>query len=100
MTERVLYESSNGDVWALTRDLRTNTPVVKHQPNISSGDLVSYTDIGQFLRSGAGSGAPAIAEADRHSAGGLREGAQADHLSSSRRASSSLMRSAKSAAVS
>jgi hypothetical protein len=54
MTERVLYESSNGDVWALTRDLRTNTPVVKHQPNISSGDLVSYTDIGQFLRSGAG----------------------------------------------
>lgn len=54
MTERVLYESSNGDVSALTRDLRTNTPVVKHQPNISSGDLVSYTDIGQFLRSGAG----------------------------------------------
>ncbi|WOH60170.1 hypothetical protein [Bradyrhizobium sp. BWC-3-1] len=53
MTERVLYESSNGDVWALTRDPRTNTPV-KHQPNISSGGQVSYMDIGQFLRSGAG----------------------------------------------
>jgi hypothetical protein len=54
MTERVLYESSNGDVWTLTRDPRTNTPVVKHQPNISSGGQVSYTDIGQFLRSSAG----------------------------------------------
>jgi hypothetical protein len=39
----ILYESSNGDVWALTRDPRT-----KHQPNISSGGQVSYTDIGQF----------------------------------------------------
>jgi len=45
MTERVLYEISNGDVWALTRDPRTNTPVVKHQPNISSGGQVTYTDI-------------------------------------------------------
>jgi hypothetical protein len=54
MTERVLYESSNGDVWTLTRDPRTNTPVVKHQPNIGSGGQVTYTDIGQFLRSGAG----------------------------------------------
>ena len=54
MTERVLYESSNGDFWALTRDPATNTPVVKHQPNVSSGGRISYTDIGQFLRSGAG----------------------------------------------
>ncbi|CUT12667.1 hypothetical protein BF49_3747 [Bradyrhizobium sp.] len=27
---------------------------MKHQPNISSGGQVSYTDIGQFLRSSAG----------------------------------------------
>jgi len=72
MTERVLYESSNGDAWALTRDPRTNTLVVKHQPNISSGGQVSYTDIGEFLRSGAGGpGTPAIAEVDRYPAGRL-----------------------------
>jgi hypothetical protein len=36
------------------RNPRTNIPVVKHQPNISSGGQVSYTDIGERLRSGAG----------------------------------------------
>ena len=53
MTERVLYESSNGDVWALTRDPASKTPVVKHQPNVNSGGQISYTDIGKFLRNGA-----------------------------------------------
>ena len=52
MTERVLYESSNGDVWALTRDPASKMPVVKHQPNVNSGGR-SYTDIGKFLRNGA-----------------------------------------------
>jgi hypothetical protein len=54
MTERVLYESSNGDVWALTRDPASKMPVVKHQPTASSGGQISYTDIGKFLRNGAG----------------------------------------------
>ena len=53
MTERVFYESSNGDVWALTRDPASKMPVVKHQPNVSSGGQISYKDIGKFLRNGA-----------------------------------------------
>jgi hypothetical protein len=54
MTERVLYESTNdGDVWALTRDPASKMPVVKHQPTVSSGEQISYTDIGKFLRDGA-----------------------------------------------
>jgi hypothetical protein len=55
MTERVIYESSNGDVWVLARDPASEMPTVKHQPNASSGGPTSYTDIGKFLRVGAGS---------------------------------------------
>jgi hypothetical protein len=55
MSERVLYESSNGDVWFLARHPASNTPVVKHQPNASSGGRISYTEIGKFLRDGANS---------------------------------------------
>ena len=29
-------------------------PAVKHQPNVGSGGPTSYTDIGKFLRVGAG----------------------------------------------
>ena len=50
---RVLYESSTGDVWFLARHPASNTPVVKHQPNDSSGGRTSYTEIGKFLREGA-----------------------------------------------
>jgi hypothetical protein len=53
MTERMFYESSNGDVWLLTRDPASKMPVVKHRPNVSSGGRSSCTDIGKFLRNGA-----------------------------------------------
>ena len=53
MTERVLYGSSNGDAWFLARDPVSKMPVVRHQPNLSSGGQVSYTAIGKFLRDGA-----------------------------------------------
>jgi len=53
MTERVLYQSSNGDSWLLTRDPVSKLPAVKHQPNVSSRGQISYTDIGKFLRDGA-----------------------------------------------
>jgi hypothetical protein len=52
MSDRVLYESSNGDVWSLARHPASSTPVVKHQPNASSGGRTSYTEIGKFLRDG------------------------------------------------
>jgi hypothetical protein len=51
MSERVLYESSNGDAWFLARDPASKMPV-RHQPNLSSGGQVSYTEIGKFLRDG------------------------------------------------
>jgi hypothetical protein len=53
MTERVLYESSNGDSWSLARDPASNLPAVKHQPNPGSGGQTSYMPIGSFLVSGA-----------------------------------------------
>jgi hypothetical protein len=53
MTERLIYESSNGDVWALARDPASKLPAVMHQPNARSGAQTSYTDIGNFLREGA-----------------------------------------------
>jgi hypothetical protein len=53
MSERVFYQSSNGDVWLLTRDPTSTLPTVKHEPNISFGGQISYTDIGKFLREDA-----------------------------------------------
>ena len=53
MTERVLYQSSNGDAWLLTRNPMSRLPTVKHVPNASSGGQISYSDIGTFLRDGA-----------------------------------------------
>jgi hypothetical protein len=50
MTERVLYRSSNGDTWFLTRDPASKVPAVKHQPNVSSGGQTSYLDVGKFLQ--------------------------------------------------
>jgi hypothetical protein len=50
MAERIVYKSSNGDVWLLTRDPSSNMPVIKHQPNVGSGGQISYADIGGFLR--------------------------------------------------
>ncbi|MCK1720344.1 MULTISPECIES: hypothetical protein [unclassified Bradyrhizobium] len=53
MSERVIYESSNGDVWLLARAPASQMPAVKHRPNVSSGGRSSYTEIGKFLRNGA-----------------------------------------------
>lgn len=53
MTERVICESSNGDVWLLSREPVSKMPAVKHRPNVSSGGGSSYTEIGNFLRNGA-----------------------------------------------
>jgi hypothetical protein len=53
MSDRVLYESSNGDVWSLARHPASSTPVVKHQPNAGSGGRTSYIEIGRFLRGSA-----------------------------------------------
>ena len=53
MTDRVLYQSNNGDAWLLTRNPTSKVPTVKHVPNASSGGQISYTDIGTFLRDGA-----------------------------------------------
>jgi hypothetical protein len=53
MSDRILYESSNGDIWFLARHPASNTPTVKHQPNANSGGRASYTEIGKFLRDGA-----------------------------------------------
>jgi hypothetical protein len=46
MTVRLIYESGNGDVWALARDPTSDLPAVKHQPNASSGGQTSWTEIG------------------------------------------------------
>jgi hypothetical protein len=54
ITERVLYESSNGDTWFLARNPVSKMPVVKHQPNVSFGGQISYKGIGHFLRGGDG----------------------------------------------
>lgn len=37
MSERIIYESSNGDVRALALNPASKLPAVKHQPNASSG---------------------------------------------------------------
>ena len=58
MTERVLYQSSNGDAWLLTRNPTSKLPTVKHVPATSSGGQISYTDIGTFLRDGANGPVP------------------------------------------
>ncbi len=50
---RLLYESSNGDLWFLTRDPVSGAPTVMHQPNLKSGGQASYIEIGKFLREGA-----------------------------------------------
>jgi hypothetical protein len=52
MSGRVLYQSSNGDIWRLVRDTQSGLAMVEHQPNASSGGRTSLIEIGQFLRLG------------------------------------------------
>jgi hypothetical protein len=41
----LIYESSNGDSWCLTRDPGTGARAVMHRPNPHSGGQVSYIEI-------------------------------------------------------
>src|ERR1700744_5047888 len=49
----LIYESSNGDSWCLTRDPLTGARAVVHRPNPQSGGQVSYMEIEKFLAEGA-----------------------------------------------
>ena len=49
---KLIYESSNGDSWCLTRNPATGTRAVMHRPNPQSGGQVSYIEIEQFLTEG------------------------------------------------
>jgi hypothetical protein len=49
----LIYESSNGDSWCLTRDPVTGAQAVMHRPNPQSGGQVSYIEIETFLSEGA-----------------------------------------------
>lgn len=49
----LIYESSNGDSWCLTRDPVTGAQAVMHRPNPSSGGHVSHIEIEKFLSEGA-----------------------------------------------
>jgi hypothetical protein len=49
----LIYESSNGDSWCLTRDAATGARVVMHRPNPQSGGQLSYIETEKFLSEGA-----------------------------------------------
>jgi hypothetical protein len=49
----LIYESSNGDTWCLTRDPLTGARAVMHRPNPQSGGQASYIEIDKFLSEGA-----------------------------------------------
>jgi hypothetical protein len=49
----LIYQSSNGDSWVLTKDPATNAAAVMHRPNPQSGGQISYIEIEKFLSEGA-----------------------------------------------
>ena len=49
----LIYESTNGDSWFLTRDPATGAAAVMHSPNQQSGGQASYSEIEKFLSDGA-----------------------------------------------
>jgi hypothetical protein len=51
--DQLLYESSNGDSWFLTRDPASGAPALMHRPNLRSGGQAFYIEIDTFLREGA-----------------------------------------------
>jgi hypothetical protein len=53
-TAKLIYQSSNGDSWSLTRDPTSGVPAVMHQPNRQSGGQVSYIELQQFLSADSG----------------------------------------------
>jgi hypothetical protein len=52
-TSSLIYESSNGDSWSLTKDPATGSVAVMHSPNLQSGGQASYIKIDNFLFAGA-----------------------------------------------
>jgi hypothetical protein len=50
---KLIYESSNGDSWFLTRNPLTGARTVMHRPNAKSGGQESYIEIDRFLSEGA-----------------------------------------------
>jgi hypothetical protein len=50
---KLIYESSNGDSWFLTRNPVTGARAVMHRPNFQSGGQDSYLEIDRFLSEGA-----------------------------------------------
>ena len=52
-TSSLIYQSSNGDSWSLTKDPATGAVAVMHGPNLQSGGQVSYIEIENFLSEGA-----------------------------------------------
>jgi hypothetical protein len=49
----LIYESSNGDSWSLSRDPATGARAVMHRPNLQSGGHASYIEVERFLSEGA-----------------------------------------------
>src|SRR6202021_852181 len=49
----LIYESSNGDSWCLTRDTLTGARAVMPRPNPQSGGQVSYIETERFLSEAA-----------------------------------------------
>ena len=43
------YRSSKGDRWQLLRDSETWRQVMRHEPNLASGDKVTEIDAQEFL---------------------------------------------------
>jgi hypothetical protein len=52
-TSSLIYESSNGDSWSLTKDPATGTVAVMHRPNPQSGGQISNIEIDKFLAESA-----------------------------------------------
>jgi len=53
VNSELIYESSNGDSWSLTRDPATGVRAVMHRPNPQSGGQVSYIEVDKFLSEGS-----------------------------------------------
>jgi hypothetical protein len=49
----LVYKSSNGDSWSLTRDPATGARAVMHRPNPQSGGQVSFIEVDKFLSDGS-----------------------------------------------
>lgn len=46
---KLLYTSPNGDRWFLVHDSNSQTVLIRHEPNRSSGGRISVTGIAEFL---------------------------------------------------